>query len=82
MTKPGRPRRAPRDRMTLMIPRPIARELRIKARELDREQSALVSQAVSELLERMKQVPQIVCGGCQVPIESGCYCCVECAEKG
>lgn len=53
--KRGRPKKSPRARLSLRVPKPLARELRRFSRELDRDQSDLVVQGLSELFERFYQ---------------------------
>lgn len=57
MRKAGRPRKAPRERLSLRIPKPLARELKRRSRELDRDQSDIVAEALNDLFERMHQKP-------------------------
>lgn len=53
----ARPKKAPRERFQITLPKPTARGLRALAKKLDREISEVVDAAVRYIVDKYKDVP-------------------------
>lgn len=53
----ARPKKAPRDRLQITLPKPMSKKLRAFARKRDSDISAVVAEAVSAYMRTSNEIP-------------------------